>query len=161
MRIITLAAALTVALAATALAAATTSKVSLKRGAIGSYLVDSKGRTLYLFEKDTKGKSACSGSCAKAWPPVLVAKGKSKPTAGTGVKASLLGTVKRSDGTRQVTYKGHPLYLYAGDTKAGQTTGEGLNDAWYVVSASGAKIEDESGDDSGGGGGGGYGDGGY
>jgi predicted lipoprotein with Yx(FWY)xxD motif len=82
----------------------------------------------------------CSGACATAWPP-LTATGA--PTAGTGVTASDLGTINRSDGTKQVTYAGHPLYYFAGDTAAGQTSGEGSNGfgaPWYLVAPSGQQI---------------------
>jgi predicted lipoprotein with Yx(FWY)xxD motif len=106
----------------------------------GRILVDSGGRTLYLFEKDKRGKSSCYGACAHAWPP-LIASGK--PHAGTGAKASLLGTTKRKDGRRQVTYNHHPLYTFVKDTKKGQTKGEGVDAfgaEWYLVSPAGAQI---------------------
>jgi predicted lipoprotein with Yx(FWY)xxD motif len=105
-----------------------------------SFLTDSSGRALYLWTPDTMTKSMCSGACATAWPP-LTAKGA--PTAGTGATASDLGTISRSDGTKQVTYAGHPLYYFAGDTAAGQTNGEGSNGfgaPWYVVAPSGQQI---------------------
>ena len=104
-------------------------------------IVDSKGRTLYLFEKDTSRRSACSGLCAQYWPPLLT---HGAPVARTGVKQSLLGKIRRADGTQQVTYAGHPLYLYVGDSKPGQTNGEGSQEfgaGWDVLSASGKKIE--------------------
>lgn len=130
-------------LAAGALAgSATTSNgtVSLRSTKLGKVLVNSKGRTLYLFRKDTSGRSTCTSSCAAYWPP-LIAHGT--PTAGAGVKASLIGTTKRSDGSRQVTYNKHPLYTYSFDTKAGQVNGEGnskFGAKWYAVSASGAAV---------------------
>jgi len=108
---------------------------------LGRILVDNQGRTLYLFEKDKHGMSACSGLCATYWPPLL-AKGKS--IAGKGTKKSLLGSTRRADGTRQVTYAGHPVYRFFGDTKRGQTNGEGLTDfgaAWDVVSPAGKGID--------------------
>ena len=114
--------------------------VSLKTTKLGAILVNSKGHTLYVFMKDKNGKSLCSGSCATYWPPEVV---KAKPTAGPGVKASLLGTTKRSDGRLQVTYNHHPLYTYAGDTKAGQVNGQGSTGSgakWWVVSATGVAI---------------------
>ena len=114
--------------------------VSVASTGLGDILVDSQGRTLYLWEKDTGTKSTCSGACATAWPPLRVS---GKPTAGSGVKASLLGTTSRSDGKPEVTYNGHPLYLYQGDTKAGDTTGQGstgFGAPWYVLSASGDAI---------------------
>ena len=109
-------------------------------GSLGKVLVDSSGRTLYLFGKDRGGRSACSGACAQNWPPAVVS---GKPTAGNGVKASKLGTTTRSDGKRQVTYNGHPLYRFKGDSKAGQANGEGLTafgGIWDVVSAAGARV---------------------
>jgi predicted lipoprotein with Yx(FWY)xxD motif len=115
--------------------------VTVRSTSLGKVLVDSSGRTLYLFEKDHNGRSACSGSCAGNWPPVTVS---GRPTAGAGVMASLLGTTRRSDGTREVTYAGHPLYRYAGDAKAGDTNGEGLNifgAEWYVLNGAGKQVE--------------------
>jgi predicted lipoprotein with Yx(FWY)xxD motif len=119
---------------------ATSASVSLRATKLGKVLVASNGHTLYLFRKDRNDKSACSASCAAYWPPLLV---HGKPTGGTGVKASLLGTTKRSNGSLQVTYNKHPLYRFVLDTKAGQTNGEGslkFGAAWYVLSASGAAI---------------------
>lgn len=115
--------------------------VDLTTTKLGKFLVDSKGRTLYLFVADTGSSSTCNGACAGAWPPLTT---KQKPVAGSGLKASLLGTTKRSDGTLEVTYAGHPLYYYAGDTGAGQTTGQALSQfgaPWYVVAPSGAAIK--------------------
>jgi predicted lipoprotein with Yx(FWY)xxD motif len=126
------------ALAATGPQAA---RVSAASSSLGKIIVDSHGRTLYLFEKDQRGRSACSGSCAMYWPPVIT---RGKPIAGRGLKSSLLGTIRRANGARQVTYAGHPLYRYALDTKAGQTNGEGLQDfggGWDVLSPAGKKIE--------------------
>jgi predicted lipoprotein with Yx(FWY)xxD motif len=115
-------------------------KVGTASSSLGKILVDSHGRTLYLFARDKKGKSACSGACAAYWPP-LIASGK--PRAVTGAKASLLGTTRRADGRLQVTYRHHPLYRYAGDSGKGQTNGQGLTDFggyWWVLSAAGNKI---------------------
>jgi predicted lipoprotein with Yx(FWY)xxD motif len=120
------------------------STVSMRQTGLGRILVDGSGRTLYLFEKDRGGRSACSGACASAWPPVTAG---GTPRAGAGVSAELLGTTKRADGTSEVTYAGHPLYLYAGDHKAGDATGQGLDQfgaEWYVLRANGHKIEDGS-----------------
>jgi predicted lipoprotein with Yx(FWY)xxD motif len=132
--------------------------VALGKTALGKVLVDARGRTLYLFEKDKRGVSACFGACATYWPPLL-SPAKARP--GSGVRASLLGVTRRANGKRQVTYAGHPLYTYAGDTKAGQTAGEGLKNfgaSWDVVSASGRAVEPATSDSSGSGqGGGGYG----
>ena len=133
--------------------------VALGKTALGKVLVDAHGRTLYLFEKDKRGVSACYGACATYWPPLL-SPAKARP--GSGVRASLLGVTRRANGRRQVTYAGHPLYTYAGDAKAGQTTGEGLTNfgaSWDVVSASGRAVEPTTSDSGGTGSGygGGYG----
>jgi predicted lipoprotein with Yx(FWY)xxD motif len=117
----------------------TSASVSLHKTKLGLILVNAKGRTLYLFRKDRNGKSTCSGSCAKFWPPLL----NRKPTAGPGVKRSLLGTTRRSNGSLQVTYNKHPLYAYSLDKQAGQTKGEGtlaFGANWYAVSARGTAI---------------------
>jgi predicted lipoprotein with Yx(FWY)xxD motif len=128
--------------------------VSTATTSLGRILVDSRGHTLYLFQKDTNGKSACAGQCASFWPP-LIATGK--PLAATGAKASLLGTTKRADGRMQVTYNHHPLYTFVKDTKKGQTNGEALSAfgaRWYAVSPAGAKVVKQAGSPSPGGGGG-------
>ena len=104
---------------------------------LGVVLVDGSGRTLYLFEKDQPNQSACAGACAAAWP---VDQSSGTPKAGSGVTASMLGTIKRSDNTTQVTYNKHPLYYYAGDSGAGQHNGQGLNAfgaKWYAVTPAG------------------------
>lgn len=114
--------------------------VDLASSTLGTILVNSQGRTLYLFQADMGSKSACTGACAAAWPPLVSTR---KPTAGHGVKQSLLGTSKRADGTEQVTYDGHPLYLFAGDTASGQTNGEGstgFGAPWYALSPAGSQI---------------------
>ena len=132
------------ALLSTALAGSdslTGARVSAAGSPLGRIIVDGRGRTLYLFEKDKRGSSACAGTCAMYWPPLIT---RGKPIAGSGVKSSLLGTIRRSNGARQVTYAGHPVYRYALDTKAGQTNGEGLDDfgaGWDVLSPAGKKIE--------------------
>jgi predicted lipoprotein with Yx(FWY)xxD motif len=121
--------------------AAGATTVGLGATKLGRFLVDSRGRALYLFEKDTSTTSTCYSACASLWPP-LTASGTPKGSA--GVVASKLGTTKRTDGTTEVTYGGHPLYYYAGDAGPGQTTGQGLKQfgaAWYVLAASGAKID--------------------
>jgi predicted lipoprotein with Yx(FWY)xxD motif len=127
--------------AAQAGARATAPLVSTATTSLGRILVDSRGHTLYLFEGDKNGKSACSASCAGAWPPLITS---AKPRAGAGVKASLLGETKRADGRMQATYNHHPLYLFVKDTKKGQTTGENVDAfgaEWYAVSAAGATVE--------------------
>jgi predicted lipoprotein with Yx(FWY)xxD motif len=120
-----------------------TAKVSTGNSSLGRILVDGKGRTLYLFEKDPRRHSACSGTCATYWPPLLT---HGEPTAGHGVRASLLGAIRRADGTTQVTYAGHPLYRYLEDTKPGQTRGQDshiFGAGWYVLSPAGKKIDAE------------------
>lgn len=119
----------------------TGTRVSTASSSLGKIMVDGRGRTLYLFEKDKRGHSACSGACAMYWPPVIT---HGTPNAGRGVKTSLLGTIRRANGARQVTYAGHPLYRYLLDTKSGQTNGEGLQDfggGWDALSPAGKKIE--------------------
>ena len=114
--------------------------ISLCRTNLGRVLVNSKGHTLYLFKKDRHGASTCYGSCATFWPPLLK---HGKPTLGPGVKKSLLGTTRRRNGKRQLTYNKHPLYTYSLDTRAGQTKGEGLTAfgaKWYAVSANGKAV---------------------
>ena len=128
--------------------------VGVANNSLGNILVDSQGRTIYLFQQDSGTKSTCSGACATSWPPVRVS---GKPTAGSGVNASMLGTTPRSDGKPQVTYDGHPLYLFADDTSAGDTNGQAVDAfgaPWYVVSPSGNAITTQS--TSGTGGGNGY-----
>jgi predicted lipoprotein with Yx(FWY)xxD motif len=108
---------------------------------LGTILVDAKGRTLYLFEKDQGVRSSCYGGCASVWPPLTTS---GRPQTGTGASAALLGSTSRTDGTTQVTYNGHPLYFYVSDTRPGQTGGEGLNQfgaGWDVLSPAGNKIE--------------------
>jgi predicted lipoprotein with Yx(FWY)xxD motif len=114
--------------------------VSTSKTSLGTILVDSHGRTLYLFAKDRNGKSACAGKCASFWPPLITS---GKPRVAGKAKASLIGTTKRADGRLQVTYKHHPLYRFANDTRNGQTNGEGIDAFgahWYEVSPAGNKI---------------------
>jgi predicted lipoprotein with Yx(FWY)xxD motif len=114
--------------------------VSLRKTNLGPILVNARGHTLYLFAKDKNAKSSCNGSCARFWPPLL---SRGKPTAGSGVNKSLLGTTRRSNGSVQVTYNKHPLYTYALDTGAGQTRGEGntrFGARWWAVSAKGRAV---------------------
>jgi predicted lipoprotein with Yx(FWY)xxD motif len=125
---------------ATHAAQAKGSVVSTAKTSLGRIIVNSNGHTLYVFGKDTNGKSACSGQCAAFWPPLVMS---GKASVAGGAKASLLGTTKRADGRLQVTYNHHPLYSFVKDTKAGQTNGEGLNvfgATWHAISPAGAKI---------------------
>jgi predicted lipoprotein with Yx(FWY)xxD motif len=118
----------------------TAATVGLHKTRLGTVLVDAKGHTLYLFAKDRNDKSACSGSCATYWPPLVTT---AKPKAGTGIKAALLGTTRRSNGHLQVTYNRHPLYTFALDKQAGQVNGEGqtaFGGRWWALSAKGAAV---------------------
>jgi predicted lipoprotein with Yx(FWY)xxD motif len=119
-------------------------KVAVANSALGRILVNGRGRTLYMFDKDKHGKSTCTGKCAGFWPPLITS---GQPLAAAGAKNSLLGTAKRADGRLQVTYNHHPLYTFVKDTVKGQTNGEALNvfgAEWYAVSTAGAKIEKNS-----------------
>ena len=121
-------------------APAKSTTVETRSGALGTYLTDGSGRTLYLFVADHVGQSACSGACASAWPPLT---SNGAPSASGAAKAGMLATISRSDGSKQVSYGGHPLYYFAGDTGAGQTSGQGVNGfgaKWWVVSPAGAAI---------------------
>jgi predicted lipoprotein with Yx(FWY)xxD motif len=96
---------------------------------IGSYLTDAKGVTLYIFKKDSPGKSACAGECVAKWPLYYRAQ-----VAATGtLKSADFGSITREDGQKQTTYKGLPLYYFAGDKAAGDTSGQGVRDVWYVA----------------------------
>jgi predicted lipoprotein with Yx(FWY)xxD motif len=119
---------------------AASATVGVTNSNLGSILVDSTGRTLYLFKADSGTQSACSGACAVAWPPLLAT---AKPTAGTGLTASELGTITRSGGKQQGTYNGHPLYLFIKDQNPGQTTGQGVTAfgaAWFALTPTGNQI---------------------
>ena len=107
---------------------------------LGKILVDSRGRTLYVLSADSAGKSRCFGACARNWPPL---RASGKPTVGTGLKASKVGTIRRRDGKPQVTYNRHPLYRFVGDTRPGQTNGQGIvafGGRWSVVSPAGRPV---------------------
>ncbi|HKO15492.1 MAG TPA: hypothetical protein VJU87_04585 [Gemmatimonadaceae bacterium] len=107
----------------------------------GTYLTDENGRALYMFEKDSRGQSACDSACARDWPPFAA---QGTPAAGDSVKTSMLSTITRKDGSRQVTYNGMPLYHYAKDTGPGDTKGENVKEfgaEWYLVSPAGKKQE--------------------
>jgi predicted lipoprotein with Yx(FWY)xxD motif len=117
------------------------STVATKTSSLGTFLVGAKGRALYLWDADHGAKSTCSGACAQAWPPLTTT---TTPKASGAAKASLLGTTKRADGSREVTYAGHPLYYFEGDTAPGQTTGQGsdgFGSPWWVVAPSGKAIQ--------------------
>src|SRR4051794_41162993 len=109
-------------------------------GSLGKVLVDSRGRTVYLFRKDSRGKSSCAAACAAAWPPV---RAQGMPVPGPGLSAAKLTTTARSDGAPQVLYNGHPLYRYVGDVGPGDTNGQRLTDfgaAWFAVSGAGQVV---------------------
>jgi predicted lipoprotein with Yx(FWY)xxD motif len=127
--------------ASTTTASSSRAAIALKNTSLGRILVGGKGMTIYLFEKDKGTMSTCTAACAQFWPPVTT-KGAAK--AGAGVAAAKLGTTKRSDGSTQVTYDGHPLYYYSGDMKPGDVTGQGLDTfggLWWVLSPSGMAIK--------------------
>jgi predicted lipoprotein with Yx(FWY)xxD motif len=122
-------------------ATAKKAKLQLRSGKLGRFIVDARGMTVYLFEKDKNGKSACNGACPKVWAPYLTS---GKPSVAAGLSSSKAGTTKRSDGTTQATYNGHPLYHYDDDKKPGQTEGQGSKEfgaEWYVLSPKGMKVE--------------------
>ena len=109
-------------------------------GGLGKILVDSQDHTLYLFQRDTGTTSTCTGACAEQWPPL---RAPGKPVAGTGLTASRVGTTPRSDGAAEVTYNGHPLYLFSGDQKPGDTNGQGITafgGSWFALSAAGTAV---------------------
>jgi predicted lipoprotein with Yx(FWY)xxD motif len=119
---------------------ASSTVITTKTSSGGSFLTNGAGRAVYLFMADSTDKSTCDGACASAWPPVIAA---GQPTAAGGAQASDLSTITRSDGTKQVTYDGHPLYYFEGDTGPGTDKGQGLNGfgaLWYLVAPSGSSI---------------------
>jgi predicted lipoprotein with Yx(FWY)xxD motif len=111
-------------------------------GELGSILVAGpKQRTVYLFAADKGPTSTCSSACAEVWPPVTTS---GNPKAMGGAVSANLGTITRSNGTKQVTYKGHPLYYYVGDPNSGDTSGQGINSfgaPWYVLSPNGSTVK--------------------
>lgn len=114
--------------------------ISVHNSSLGNVLVDGQGRTLYLFEADKNGSSACSGSCAQAWPPLT---SSGTPQAANGAASNEVGTITRQGGQKQITYHGFPLYYFVGDHKSGDTTGQGLDQfgaKWYVLSPAGNAI---------------------
>ncbi len=119
---------------------ASSSAVTVGPSSYGRILFDGRGFALYAFTRDSRGKSVCTGACAKAWPPFIV---KRPPRAATGVKATLLGTTKRADGTLQVTDAGRPLYYYVGDRKPGQVLCQNVREfggVWLVIRSTGALV---------------------
>jgi predicted lipoprotein with Yx(FWY)xxD motif len=129
--------------ASTATTGATAPTISLAKTSLGKVLVDGGGRTLYEFEKDKPGAatSACYGACARAWAPVLSAV---TPQPSPGLNAADLATIARTDGARQVSYGGHPLYTFALDTAPGSTKGQGskaFGADWYMVGPNAKKVE--------------------
>jgi predicted lipoprotein with Yx(FWY)xxD motif len=121
-----------------------TATIGVSNEGIGKILVNSQGRTLYLFSRDSGTTSECSGACAVNWPPLRVT---GKPTIGSGTTASLIATTTRSDGARQVTYNGHPLYLFKEDTKPGDANGEGITafgGSWYALSPAGNQVSGQA-----------------
>ena len=134
--------------ASTSTAAATPGiAVATKHSKLGTILAAGpKHLTVYLFEADKGTSSACSGACAKAWPPVTT---DGQPTVSDGAVSADLGTTMRADGTKQVTYKGHPLYFFEKDEDSGDAYGQGSNAfgaGWYVLKPSGEKLDEDSGD---------------
>ena len=129
--------------AAATTAAAQGVTVQAKKGKLGTILAAGPNRlTVYMFEADKGAASACTGACAKAWPPVTTA---GAPVAAAGAVSADLGTIVRADGTKQVTYKGHPLYFFAQDGDAGDAYGQGANAfgaGWYVLRPSGSKVDE-------------------
>jgi predicted lipoprotein with Yx(FWY)xxD motif len=114
--------------------------ITTKTSSGGSFLTNSAGRAVYLFLADSAGKSTCSGACAAAWPPVVAT---GQPTVAGDAQSSDLGTITRSDGTKQVTYDGHPLYYFVGDTGPGTDKGQGVDGfgaKWWLVAPSGSSI---------------------
>ena len=111
--------------------------VSTAQAALGEVLVTGEGMTLYLFQVDQGTESSCYDDCAQFWPPLLT---DGTPQAQGTADASLLGTTTREDGTTQVTYGGHPLYLYSQDSGPGDTNGQGVDGIWWVVSPGGEAV---------------------
>ena len=111
---------------------------------LGTFLVDAQGMTLYLFTEDSPGVSACTDECLENWPIL-----EGEPEAGTGVDADLLGSIQRDDGTVQATYDDWPLYYFVQDTEAGDVTGQGVQDVWYVLAPDGQMITDQAPEDEG------------
>jgi predicted lipoprotein with Yx(FWY)xxD motif len=120
---------------------------------LGTVLVDSEGMTVYEFTEDEGMTSVCYGECEAAWPPVVAS---GKPTAGEGAMSADLGTTKRKDGTEQVTYKGHPLYTFAGDKAPGEANGNESEGTWFALDEAGSAVKGTATEESSAGGAGGY-----
>ena len=121
-------------------AAGTAAVIETHTGSAGTFLTNGSGRAVYMFAKDPTNQSACSGACAAAWPPVTTT---GAATVSGGAKASDLATITRSDGTKQVTYDGHPLYYFVGDTGPGTDKGQGIDGfgaKWWLVAPTGSSI---------------------
>jgi predicted lipoprotein with Yx(FWY)xxD motif len=124
-------------------ASGTAATVGVSNEGLGNILVNSQGRTLYLFTRDSGTMSECSGACAVNWPPL---RATGKPTIGSGANASLISTTSRSGGAKQVTYNGHPLYLFKNDNSPGDTNGQGLSafgGSWYALSPAGDQVSNQ------------------
>ncbi|HSL75809.1 MAG TPA: hypothetical protein VK867_02620 [Candidatus Limnocylindrales bacterium] len=116
--------------------AAAGAEIKLADSSLGQIIVDGAGKTLYMFTPDEAGTPTCYDQCATAWPPLT-----GEVTAGTGLDASKITVVDRTDGGKQVKYGDWPLYYFANDAAAGDVNGQGLNDKWYVVGADGEPIK--------------------
>lgn len=117
--------------------------LSTARGPVGVYLTDGGGRAVYLWDADREGSSTCYGDCATAWPPVTVT---GNGVAGPGTQAGLIGSEQRTDGTRQLTYNGWPLYYFAADTRPGQLSGQadtGFGAVWWLLTPAGQPLTSE------------------
>jgi predicted lipoprotein with Yx(FWY)xxD motif len=141
--LLTLAAVAALALPAAAMseASATRPTLQVKTSRFGPVLFDGRGFVLYAFTRDPRGRSACYGACARAWPVYYVP--RAGLSAGKGVKRSLIGTTKRRDGRRQVTYAGRPLYYYVGDRSPGDITCQDVVEyggTWLIVRGSGRLV---------------------
>jgi predicted lipoprotein with Yx(FWY)xxD motif len=112
-------------------------EVNVATNSLGQILTDSTGMTLYLFANDTAGASTCVDACATAWPPLTA----TTVSVGADLTEANFSLIARPDGTQQLAVGGHPLYRFAGDTKAGETTGQGLNGVWYVAGADGQPLD--------------------
>ena len=123
----------------TAAVASASGSVAVGQTGLGAVLVNGQGRTLYHLMGESATSIQCTGGCTSTWPPLTVAGGQN-PTFGPGLAAASLTLVTRPDGTKQVAFNGQPLYTYAGDSKAGDTNGEGVGGVWHVVKLTSAPI---------------------